>query len=447
MASVKFFAGAKDAKAADPLQDFPTSEMWRVLTDGWQHMYGPEGYNEYYYNGMYKAFNDFVLKQTDDMTPDTLLKMYLTACESEQNFKQNMEENKDGFRSEEKLGIFAVGYDKNKNEEGLSINGLDEFIDELMLAYYKRWMICFIEAKETDDEEYRDQAINERIDKREFFDPKSFNNDKVEMKKQLQAKLLDPKVDIVMVCLSFPVSRHKKILSEILNKFNQSIAEAKDDVDKKISAIVKLIQRLNLYHVFPDGNGRVYAFLLQNMLLRKHLQCMAFTFTPAHFSGHSTEELVAEVKQGIAEFEKYKVTKAREFLEKNPLTGDEKQYAEKFAANLADDKLIAMAQINELYKRVKNDAMPIKQNPDGVLKMLKKLYIQQLDELMPQQVKIAGPVTLSEILNCHEAIVQDLGQQEVDDIQKKLLLIFAEPAATQEQKKTPGSNITNTPGS
>jgi hypothetical protein len=38
------------------LRDFPRSEIWRLQTDGWQHIHGPKNFRDAYYKAMNEAY-------------------------------------------------------------------------------------------------------------------------------------------------------------------------------------------------------------------------------------------------------------------------------------------------------------------------------------------------------------------------------------------------------
>lgn len=438
-----FFAAPKDSKEIDPLEDFPYSERWRLVTDAWQHIYGPKNFREEYYKGMFQAFDSMLTISPDKLTADTIINLWEAAFRFEKDYAEIKKVNTTSVRNKV-FGHFSIGFNQNNHVLAVSQKGLEEFADELM-ANYLYWRLFVLPAGI--DKNSRDKLIKlcvEHPNESEYFNPKNFQNNKAKIIVFLQKIFFNPKSDVMLMAMACPPKFLVQSMNSYLERFNKTMVAA-SNVNEKIVAIAKLIQRLNLLHAFPDGNGRVIAFLLQNFLLRKHLQCMAFTFTPSHFSGFSSDEMVEEVQRGIAEFNKYKITRARIFLENNNLAGDEKNYPAKLAANLSKENIIAMAQINELYLRVKDGRIkPPGDAKDEILKILKDLYMANLADLAahpPQneQEKIANPESLLGIIKNH-AIINDFDKSQEDAINKQVKLYFAEPTPTSAPNKQKGSD-------
>lgn len=431
------FGGSPDAKATNPFEDFPSSESWRVITDGWQHIFGPQNFRAEYYKGMGDAFSFIINTPPDQITVEALVNLWEMAFKSEKTYAKFKQKCPNAVR--DKINAhFSIGFTPNSNGLAVSQQGLDEFIDEL-IANNLQWRIFF--ARAGIDPQFRQQLIKfciDDVDEKGYFNPEDYQKDKAQIKKVLREKFFDPKVDVVLIALSWDRKYIEGFMRLYFKMFNESMAEAKEDKDK-IGAIVKFIQRLHLLHPFLDGNGRVLIFLLQNLLLKKHLNCMAFTFTPAHFAGFSKAELIEEVQRGIAEFAKYKITKARLFLEKIGFAGDEKDYSAKLEANLAGEQLIAMAQINELFLRVKfGKIRPPGEGKDAILKILKDLYMKKLSELAAQppqnaQDKIKDKGAFLSIIELHK-IRLEFQEQEIHE---KIDQYFKQqPAPKPDNKKS-----------
>jgi hypothetical protein len=58
-------------------------------------------------------------------------------------------------------------------------------------------------------------------------------------------------------------------------------------------------------HLFDDGNARTIGLLVVNKLLLENGLRPAMMEDPNRFDGFSTDELVAEIKQGQATFARY----------------------------------------------------------------------------------------------------------------------------------------------
>ncbi|WP_231103627.1 hypothetical protein [Xanthomonas graminis] len=75
--------------------------------------------------------------------------------------------------------------------------------------------------------------------------------------------------------------------------------------DAKLSAIARCCQDLERAHLFDDGNARTIGMLVVNKLLLENDLRPAMMEDPNRFDGFSTDELVAEIKQGQATFAHY----------------------------------------------------------------------------------------------------------------------------------------------
>ena len=98
-------------------------------------------------------------------------------------------------------------------------------------------------------------------------------------------------------------------LEDVENTANAYLKQYHDEIEKagspddKLMAIVKLIQSLHQFHLFPDGNGRTFCFFLLNRLLLDEGLPPTIIQDPGWFTGWSREELVAEVKKGQLRFQ------------------------------------------------------------------------------------------------------------------------------------------------
>ena len=76
--------------------------------------------------------------------------------------------------------------------------------------------------------------------------------------------------------------------------------------DKKLVAIAKLCRAINMFHVFPDGNGRTVLWAMLPKLLMENDFCPAILERPSRFaSGYqSINEMVEQLKIGMKNFER-----------------------------------------------------------------------------------------------------------------------------------------------
>ncbi|CTP88621.1 hypothetical protein XTPLMG728_1962 [Xanthomonas translucens pv. poae] len=91
---------------------------------------------------------------------------------------------------------------------------------------------------------------------------------------------------------------------EIINR-NARLIRAAPMGDSKLSAIARCCQDLEREHLFNDGNSRTIGLLVVNKLLLENGLRPAMMEDPNRFDGFSTDELVAEIKQGQATFARY----------------------------------------------------------------------------------------------------------------------------------------------
>ncbi len=102
------------------------------------------------------------------------------------------------------------------------------------------------------------------------------------------------------------LSRVKAIVNGFFNAYYAAIAKAQTDTEK-MNAIANLCRSIELFHVFPDGNGRTTYFILLPKLLRENRIAHGVILDdPATFDAgtFSTQEMVAQICTGIETFYK-----------------------------------------------------------------------------------------------------------------------------------------------
>lgn len=408
--SVDRFIDLSEMKGS-PLEDFPRTEHWRIMADGWQHHFGINHFRPAYYKGVQEGYA-FIAKHAEQrkkITPDFIQKIFAKDYQFEddfQNLKQMLSANGSGhigFRGKALSNGFLVAPTKSTNTDGASTDGLDDFITAALQANKDgRWKL--VVASKSVIYQKDAAAIQEFVDQTPGIDLSEFANDKNKLKERLELilKNLDKNNYLYIVTFSMPLNRVFQFIQKVLDEFYEKMDKLNSRAffeknqqkiaDEKIAAIVKLIQTLNQDHWLPDGNGRTL-LILQNFLLMQHLQCMTMMMTPAHLTGFSTRELVEEVKNGIARLNEFKITKAKKFLQ-NLTVNDIEDEGEIIAAlnkNLSSDNIAALAQINELFlqiqenkicvpkdfKEAENDE-PKKAAHEKILNILQDLYLDKL---------------------------------------------------------------------
>lgn len=90
------------------------------------------------------------------------------------------------------------------------------------------------------------------------------------------------------------------IITQTLTQMYDDLQQSPDASERALNIICSAIQKLERMHPFIDGNCRTFCMVLLNGLLMQHGFKPAILNDPNDFDGHSIEELVALVKQGIA---------------------------------------------------------------------------------------------------------------------------------------------------
>lgn len=418
----------------DPLADFPPSEHWRLVTDGWQQPLGINGFSDEYYAGMRVAYGYMkeYFNTNAAITPETIITVQRNAFLSVAMAEDKLDDV--GLRPDDCFTHFGLA---PYQEEKMNIHsdGIDELIAAAQLAKKeKRWYLATIDWKALmeftgDKVAMLQKMFRKKTVENDFIDPDNANA------KNILAQFLNPKcVNKLFIC-TCPVMREKilEFLSRDIAELNKALGVTPDDVkktsethtksmeetksvskneDEIIAAIVKFIQKLNQNHWFGDGNGRTCMILL-NSLLVKYLGCMAIIHTPAHLTGYSTEQLVKEIKQGIAEFKKYKITDAKklieDFIKQPPDQKNEDEFKKNLKKLLATDNQIAMAQINALFVKFKSA-----KNNERVIYILKDLYVDHIVALVKKgQDLIDKDPGKKERLKNKEAFAKMLEWQEI----------------------------------
>ena len=103
---------------------------------------------------------------------------------------------------------------------------------------------------------------------------------------------------------SYRPDRTKKRVNQIFENYYHQIESARTE-KQKLEAIGDLCRRLEIYHVFPDGNQRTIAFALLTKLLIENGFSPAILEYPTLFDGMFTlREIVQQIEQGMIRFKK-----------------------------------------------------------------------------------------------------------------------------------------------
>lgn len=385
----KPFEIAIERKAyADPLQDFPRSEHWRLVTDGWQQNWGITAFISQYYQGM-KAGYDVMrnyLNHKSSLTVDLILEL------QKETFGPCADlPSKIGFR--QGWGYFLVT--KSRGEEnGISADGLDELVAEAKLAHDNRWRLVGVDKlRQIQIDIEKDKSKRKAL----LFElgkhlAQKAQEQKLQTKDELNQFLTSDKELLFLFAMKIPKDEARLLLEKDIQQLDKEMqglsSDAKGD-DEKIAAIVRFLRKLNLNHFFGDGNGRTCMILL-NCFLIKYFDCMAIIPTPAHLTAFSTKELVQEIKNGMAEFRKYSIKEPREFIEnfvqkQQDFPEDVKGFKNEFNAKFSKEHHIALAQINELFTRIQADKIKAGKNKVNFLEILIDIYLDRLIKFVEEE--------------------------------------------------------------
>lgn len=125
------------------------------------------------------------------------------------------------------------------------------------------------------------------------------------------------KEEKIISFLGLPVSGYEKdegiqalcnntkrpLIDRLIAEYNAEIAEAGNNKEEKLLAIVRFIRKISITHPFADCNQRLFVFLILNKLLLENNFLPTIVEQPLMFDGYlSASELVIEVKKGFDNF-------------------------------------------------------------------------------------------------------------------------------------------------
>lgn len=392
------------------LRDFPKTEIWRLQTDGWQHVWGPKNFRDIYYQGMNAAFDYIKQHLNKPINPEMIIGLHEAASQFENFFKEIKENGWDTI-GDSQFSIFLLEPDfQNYPLSSLSKEGVPEFASALEKAYTAGLWKLNIDVP-------RSKAPPEGMPF--YVDPKQKDLQAFLFKyltmagEDSERKLKNPNIKDDTICKLSCVGEKENIVKfmiEEIKQFHNEIKQAKkyndnNKEDKIIEAIVKLTRNFHQTHIFKDGNGRTFIHLMLNMLLLQNNLSFCMVNTPSHFAGFSTEQLKQEVREGIKKFQEYKITQAKATI--NNLSekdiDDIEKIKKELNSKLSQNPLIALSQINELFLRVKRNEIKVPHNYSGdtkshlflgssspsrhiahnkILDLLKLLYLEKISNVM-----------------------------------------------------------------
>lgn len=385
----------------DPLADFPRSEHWRLVTDGCQHHLGITNFSPVFYQGMkagYEVMVDFMNHKVS-LSPELIQTIHMEA------FGPVIKPKKAGFK--EGNSYFQIA-PLPLQDSGISPNqaGLNDFVKAALSAWKQnRWALITVDKSY---QEARDRAVGDKkasVEAERKMTKFIFENlddillpdDEEEMKKKITECLQEQSQNVLCIfgdatTTTKAILTLKKDIETLELKLAPKVKEvkkAKKDEDEIIAAVVEFVQKCHQNHWFGDGNGRTFILILLNAMLIKYLDFMSFIRFPSHFTGFAVDDLVRELRDGQAEFNKYKIKNAREFIEahvkKQADIKDEKDgssFYNQLLAKFSNENPIALAQINEVFLRIKENRIKVDKDRDKILNALKDMYCNKLESFL-----------------------------------------------------------------
>jgi len=128
---------------------------------------------------------------------------------------------------------------------------------------------------------------------RPYFPNSNLNENKLVRKPQFSQKNSTPK-DAIQEAIFAK-------LQDILFSYNSAIISSNNDNDI-LTAIARLVKRLELLHPFSDGNCRTFATVLLNGLLIRHSLTPSFLNNPNLDADYSCQEFCDEIRNGQENF-------------------------------------------------------------------------------------------------------------------------------------------------
>jgi prophage maintenance system killer protein len=401
----------------DALEDFPSSEIWRIQTDGWQALRGPGNFRPQYYVGMDVGF-DFIRKNDQDLiTPELIEGIYHSAYGAEDDYQKSATLQK-GYN--QKSGSFEIFLPEPglENTAGISEAGIPNLVKllqgyaqtqgnrkypfvELLIDRENELETVFDVFTATAEKDLYTHLKNAALCKDEYL-----GNEKRTEEKPLRLLLttsLSKREEIIQF-VKTDIETYYLELKEA-----QILTKEEERQTAVLEAIVHFIQKLHQTHYFADGNGRTFVFLLFNMLLLQNGFGLKITQTPAHYAGFSSQELLAETRADLDRFQSYKITAAKNYLltvEEPDINQDQDNVKAQLLNCLNSDPLIAMAQINDLFLRISTDRMNVPKGysapsmsllswfdktdelkikgHNAILNLLRFLYVEKLNLLVDE---------------------------------------------------------------
>lgn len=358
------------------LADFPGTELWRLLCDGWQHRFGKNVFSEAYFKGMETAFKEMLSYIKKDINLDFLLleKLHEIAFEHmpQDEKEQEMLEfgelktsitEKFKKNNPEVISIFSIGWnDRLTAFHSVSDQGIKELAEIFWDAYCEKpeapafIFLDFIKQGDGVGVVKASSIYNElksETDKKNFI----YNVSCIlKLKKDIQ------------LCSPLNYENKKSYINGLLSAFNNvKNEEGQEDILKRIFTLVR---KIHYIHPFQDGNGRINFFILLNYLLLKNNLSPFINMTPFHISGYSLDEIIKEYEQGVEMFKQFSLSDVKFFLDSNYLV---KEDVLKLNEKLSKNAEAAICQINALYINLGNDdTAEIKK---GILKKFYDYYM------------------------------------------------------------------------
>lgn len=113
----------------------------------------------------------------------------------------------------------------------------------------------------------------------------------------------------IRICPRFPAEGYEAAINDLIGNYQAAVQAG--SLKDKLIAIVHFVQELDRLHPFKDGNTRVFETLLLNRELVRHGFIPSLLNDPNHFIGHSLQEAIVQVIQGM---ENYRLLRSQGYI-------------------------------------------------------------------------------------------------------------------------------------
>lgn len=343
------------------LKDFPASDSWRLVIDGYRQ--NTEGPLAFEYNTEEIGYLEGVLNALDLATNTISTKKNLTAhviCDIHDITMASLKLNPNllsGNTEEE------ISYQQEKYQRSILVKqGLRNNID------VNFGLTKFDPRFSADKYNYSAQGIKNIYD-RVLTDEKTtlgkprlqlldFNNQPLknfDPHEEDAENILYKLIQATPYHIRLGEETKEELLKDMdskLSDFYHDMSSINDD-NEKINRIAALIHELELCHYFADANCRTVLVVLNTLLMQQGLTPVILQ-NPNHADAYSVHEFSEKIREGMREYKKYLITDLKQYIDHHAvdMLNNPEKFKTDLVKRLASDCYTALAQINSLIKYV-----------------------------------------------------------------------------------------------